>query len=752
MKNLKFSYKMAIMIGLLALTAGAITVAAVTRLGALNSEVRRLVEVSAKSVQTAEEIRIDLLESLRYERNAVISSEDAEAKKFVDMARQANDQADRKRNALLKLLDTRSEERTHLAEFTRSWEEFKKVQKEALRLAVMHSNAKAASLVSGRFLERATEVVVNLQAFLDPIDRELAATDPPKDTKRTGLQWKKARLVRSLLDDLREQTVQTSMHVLLTTDKEMNRIDGVLKDLQTKVHANLNELRGSADDRERLELDRIGRSVAEIETVVREVQNLSHENSSVRASEILLGASRQANVAALGNLDRVIEGLTQSMNSDKQAAEELYQSSKWWMLGGASAGILISLALAVWISRSITRSLGQCADLFNVVAKGDLTGRMNLDQKDEIGQLAQSMDRVSETLQGVVGRIRGVSQSISASSDELTRVSHGLLTQSEEMSVQAVSVASGTEQMSANITTMAATAEQMSVNMSSISSASEQISVNVGTIAQAADDTARNVEAVNSAIDGITRAFQTIAGDAKEGAQVTDRARQMAARATETMNVLDTSASEINKVTEVIKMIALQTNLLALNATIEATSAGEAGKGFAVVAGEIKELAGQSARAAEDIARKIEGIQGSTRDAVKVIEGVAQTIDTINSSAGRISDSVASQTQVAQNIFNNVGEASRRVANIAKSIAEVSKGATDMSRNTGEASKGATDVSRNATEAAKAAEQVAANIHDVSQATKESAASATKVNQSAKDLHHIAAELTKAVGQFRLEK
>src|SRR5205823_698178 len=100
----------------------------------------------------------------------------------------------------------------------------------------------------------------------------------------------------------------------------------------------------------------------------------------------------------------------------------------------------------------------------------------------------------------------------------------------------------------------------------------------------------------------------------------------------------DRSAGEINKVTETIKMIALQTNLLALNATIEATSAGEAGKGFAVVAREVKELANQSGQAAEDIARKIEAVQGSTREAVRVIQSVAEIIGAIHASAGRISE------------------------------------------------------------------------------------------------------------------
>src|SRR5262249_61415157 len=102
--------------------------------------------------------------------------------------------------------------------------------------------------------------------------------------------------------------------------------------------------------------------------------------------------------------------------------------------------------------------------------------------------------------------------------------------------------------------------------------------------------------------------------DVHEGSNIAGEASRMADSASETIQLLNRSGVEISKVTEAIKMIALQTNRLALNATIEATSAGEAGRGFAVVAHEIKELANQSAKAAEDIAREIERGQGETRE------------------------------------------------------------------------------------------------------------------------------------------
>ena len=249
-----------------------------------------------------------------------------------------------------------------------------------------------------------------------------------------------------------------------------------------------------------------------------------------------------------------------------------------------------------------------------------------------------------------------------------------MLAQSEEMTAQANSVAGSTEQMTANVNMMAAAAEEMSMNVLAISSASEEISVNVSTISSAAETAARNVTAAAGAIQDSTQAFETISKDAREGSSIANQALTMADGANATMQGLDHSAAEIDKVTEAIKMIALQTNLLALNATIEATSAGEAGKGFAVVANEIKELAHQSAKAAEDIARKIEGVQASTRDAVRVIGEVQNIIRTLNVSSGRIAEAVERQSAASKISTGNLSEASKGVEHIALSIAEVAKG------------------------------------------------------------------------------
>jgi methyl-accepting chemotaxis protein len=202
------------------------------------------------------------------------------------------------------------------------------------------------------------------------------------------------------------------------------------------------------------------------------------------------------------------------------------------------------------------------------------------------------------------------------------------------------------------------------------------------------------------------------------------------------MNKLGIAAKEIGKVTDVIKKIADKTNLLALNATIEAASAGDAGKGFAVVAGEIKDLANQSAKSADDIARRIESIQQGTGDAVTVIHDVSNIIIKINQSIEAIAGHVDQQTKASNEIANNVAQANVGTKRVAVAIGGVAKTADAASRNAGEMTKGANNVS--------------SNVSNMNQIAKENAQGAEQVNQSATDLSKIASDLKVTVGKFKV--
>jgi methyl-accepting chemotaxis protein len=180
-----------------------------------------------------------------------------------------------------------------------------------------------------------------------------------------------------------------------------------------------------------------------------------------------------------------------------------------------------------------------------------------------------------------------------------------------------------------------------------------------------------NVNVVATSAEAMMDSIRDISKSAGEAARVAKAAVEMAETTNETIHKLGISSSDIGKVIKVITSIAQQTNLLALNATIESARAGEAGKGFAVVANEVKELAKATARATEDIGKKIEAIQTDTEAAVQAIGEVSQIIGQVNDISNAIASAVEEQTATTAEIGRNVAEAARGTGEISESIASV---------------------------------------------------------------------------------
>ena len=387
--------------------------------------------------------------------------------------------------------------------------------------------------------------------------------------------------------------------------------------------------------------------------------------------------------------------------------------------------VIIGLCIAFfYVSSSIVTPVNKTIDMLKNIAagEGDLTKRLTISAKDEIGELATCFNSFVENLQTLIRNIIGNVISLSNASDNLSSVSTQLANSSEELTAQSNNVSTVTEEMSAINNSMASSAEEMSTNVSVVSLAAEQMS--------------QDMTATAKAVEDMTSAINDISINAKSSMETTNKALDMANTATLTMDNLGAVSKEIGEVTDVIKKIAKQTNLLALNATIEAASAGEAGRGFAVVASEIKELASQSSLAAEDIANRIKSSQENSKEAIKVIADVSQVIDEIVQSIVVINNAVAQQNKSANDISSNAIRASQGTKEIAQSIAEVAKGTQDMSQSTAEAAKGSNDV--------------ASNIYHVSNAANQSSLSAQEVDKAAKALNDIAGDLQRLVGKFKV--
>jgi len=452
-------------------------------------------------------------------------------------------------------------------------------------------------------------------------------------------------------------------------------------------------------------------------------------NQFIKDISVLPEIEREIPAALLAKRIEVSKYDSQFTDFKEKASDEINASADLSYNAAKKISMIIlvvmgisSVVIGLAMTLSITGPLNKVVAILKKGEDGDMRARADIDQKDELGVVAYSVNHFFEKIQDILKGLLANSETLAGASEELSSVSRQLASGAEETVSQSSTVASTTEQMAVNINAMASGAEQASENASEVASAAEEMSANMNTIA--------------SAIEQMSASISQIASNTGEVRKVAADATAKSSTATTVMNKLGIAAKEIGQVTNVIKAIADKTNLLALNATIEAASAGEAGKGFAVVAGEIKELANQSATSADDIARRIESIQNGTSEAVTVIHDVSNIIVKINQSVESIAGHVEQQTKASNEIASNVAQANSGAKRVASSIGEVAKGSTDVSRNAGEAAKGATHVS--------------SNVIGMSHAARESAQGASQVNQSAGDLARIASELKHTVSMFKV--
>jgi len=345
--------------------------------------------------------------------------------------------------------------------------------------------------------------------------------------------------------------------------------------------------------------------------------------------------------AALSNAVQIVE-----------QAKDAYTTARNLTIVIVLTGLAAAVVLALLIVRSVTKPVQRLHDVLDSVADGDLSVRVGETGGAEIGEVARSLDRTLDALGGVLTLVSDSAGRLSAASHQLT---------------------AGAAGMAANAATAADQADR---------------------VVASAGEVAFSVDTVATGSQQMEAAIREISQNASEASRVAGQAVSVAENTTRTVGKLGDSSQEIATVVKLINGIAEQTNLLALNATIEAARAGEAGKGFAVVASEVKELAQETARATEDIGRRVEAIQADTAGAVSAIGEISTVIGQINDFQATIAAAVEEQTATTNEMNRNVGEAAGSSRSIAEAISGLAAGAQQTNGRVAEAQQSAAELSR----------------------------------------------------------
>jgi methyl-accepting chemotaxis protein len=330
----------------------------------------------------------------------------------------------------------------------------------------------------------------------------------------------------------------------------------------------------------------------------------------------------------------------------------------------AIVAVLLGIAAAYLIGTGITRPVGAMTAAMARLAEKDMGVEIpGTDHKDEVGDMAHAVQVFKDNMIEA-DRLAAEQRAEELKQAERAKQIENLCSAfdlSSSAAVKAVAAASG--QLQSSATAMSSVAEQTSRQSTAVAAASEQASSNVQTVASAAEE-------LSTSISEITR-------QVAQSSTISSGAVRQAKDTNIKVQGLADAANKIGEVVSLITDIAEQTNLLALNATIEAARAGDAGKGFAVVASEVKNLANQTAKATEEIAAQIGGVQASTKEAVAAIEMITKTIEEVDAIASTIASAVEEQSAATQEIARNVEQAAAGTQEVSSNISGVTQAANE---------------------------------------------------------------------------
>ncbi len=490
--------------------------------------------------------------------------------------------------------------------------------------------------------------------------RSIANIDNVTDTAIGHLE--KKALANAIDSDVNLQSAAARGYLLAGDDESLRMLAQQRKDFTEHMNAVekilVSEEGKKAHARIHTAEDRYG-------TIVDQEIELRRNGETKEAVALAFNPQTRDVTKELGSAIEDFQSLSEKLKDqaiDEQNAIVASSKRMAWIL--AMVAMILGVAVATFLTRSLTGGMACMLSMIQEVAANNLTvADVKITSEDEIGLAGKALNGMKNSLHGMIQSISSSAMQVASASEELNATSQQITANSAETSAQSDVVSKAAQAVSQNLQTVATGAEEMGASI------------------------------------------KEIAKNATEAAKVATSAVKVAETTTATVAKLGESSTEIGQVIKVITSIAQQTNLLALNATIEAARAGEAGKGFAVVANEVKELAKETAKATEDISRKIEAIQTDTKAAVDAIGTISSVIHQINDISSTIATAVEEQNATTNEMSRNVSEAAQSSGQISSNIVGVAEAAQGTTRGATDTQKASQQLVETSTQLRRLVEQ-----------------------------------------------
>ncbi|WP_339247989.1 methyl-accepting chemotaxis protein [Paenibacillus sp. FSL R10-2796] len=527
-------------------------------------------------------------------------------------------------------------------------------------------------------------------------------------TDQVNRNWDKLSLVQGLTDKIRTADELGARYVMSNTDDERNSYLAQYEEMLPLIENAITELENTRLSEAEL------KGVAELKSkwndyliVLKEAFALAKEGNFPEAQKKFTNLSLDAMIESQIVFQNM---LIEEIENGQSLANSHRNNALITSFGVTGLSVVLAVILALLISGRIIKPLRDVNTQLKEIADGDadLTRKLSVRSKDEIGELAFNFNKMTDNLGTMIEQVKLSANSLASSSTKLRSDSGVTAGATERISDIMGEVASGTARQMNDLQTNTITISEISLGIGQIAASVQDISEASHRSAAFAITGDESLQAAGQQMESINHSIQSLS---------------------QQVQGFVNRSQEIGSIVGVIKGIASQTNMLALNATIEAARAGEQGRGFAVVADQVRKLAEQSAESANQIAEMATGIQSEADDAMKVmmssmreVKGGTEIIEEAGRSFGEIRLSIDSLAEQVQEVSGAVEEITAAADEIVESIRNV----TQISETT------------------------AASTQHVSAASQEQMASVEQIASSASELSTMAHGLQGLVARFNV--